>query len=109
MRMISVDWRPLCFASQIIFFYWLRLRDFPRQAIVPTLDQLLVHSQCPEQSRGREYTELFVRKMVKCLCPALTIADSGPALWQVTAGDDRVRAGWQLLQIHVRTEYTEEV
>ena len=66
-------------ASQIIFFYWLRLRDFPRQAIVPTLDQLLLHSQCPEQSRGREYTELPVRKMVKCLCPALTIADSGPA------------------------------
>ena len=54
MRMISVDWRPLRFASQIIFFYWLRLRDFPRQAIVPTLDQLLVHSQCPEQSRQRQ-------------------------------------------------------
>ena len=79
MRMISVDWRPLCSASQIIFFYWLRLRDFPRQAIVPTLDQLL-YSQCPEQSSGREYTELFERNMVKCLCPALTIADGGPVL-----------------------------
>ena len=91
------------------FFTGCDCATFPDKRIVPTLDQLLVHSQCPEQSSGREYTELFVRKMVKCLCPALTIADSGPALWQVTAGDDRVRAGWQLLQIHVRTEYTEEV